>query len=176
MKSNCNFQSTLAASSCFYRFGKMKSLFCFILCTIALNTQAQESVNTSGATASGAGGIADFSVGQTFVYAFGNQTSQQDGVQHVYTQDIVTQSLQALSNNYTLLPNPANSLITITSRNQEQIQSISIYDTAGRLCTKIQLNQSNPSINISNLSNGFYFIHISPLGGSRQIARFIKQD
>ena len=65
-----------------------------------------------------------------------------------------------ISSKFTLYPNPAKEFITISSPNVE-IKTIQINDINGRFVKDIDVNNSNEvEINISNLSQGIYFIKI----------------
>jgi hypothetical protein len=54
-------------------------------------------------------------------------------------------------------PNPTNGTLNFDSKNQ-LIEKIEIYDLNGRLLLQKELNKINPSIEILELNNGFYFI------------------
>lgn len=74
-------------------------------------------------------------------------------------------------NKFTIYPNPAKSIINITSPNNEIINSISIYNVVGqKLITSINQN----SIDVSSLSKGSYFITIETDKG-KGILKFLKE-
>jgi hypothetical protein len=75
----------------------------------------------------------------------------------------------------TLSPNPATSNLTITNQ-QSSISSIHIYSVLGELVyqSSINNNQSTININVSNLTNGMYFIEATTDKGIVR-KKFIKQ-
>jgi ELWxxDGT repeat protein len=64
-----------------------------------------------------------------------------------------------LKNNYKIFPNPTTGIVTISST--QAIASIDVFDVTGKLVYSQQNNnnQTSTSLNLSNLSNGIYFIH-----------------
>lgn len=70
-----------------------------------------------------------------------------------------------------IYPNPALSLITITSDN-ESINSVVITDVNGRIVTEIPSNFQ--SIDVSGLDSGIYFAQINTYEGS-VVKRFVKK-
>jgi hypothetical protein len=72
-----------------------------------------------------------------------------------------------------LYPNPANSIINITS--EEQISAIIVYDIAGRkVLTKNNINLNKTELNVENLMSGAYFVNIQANGQS-QTYKVIKE-
>lgn len=66
-----------------------------------------------------------------------------------------------LNAGFEIYPNPANSLINISSKNQT-VNSIVIYDILGkRLFSSSNVNSEQVSINISAYSKGMYFLKIN---------------
>lgn len=80
-----------------------------------------------------------------------------------------TQSIDASLNVY---PNPSNGLFTITGI--EQNENISIYNTLGELIKTFQTEKINTTIDLSDNSNGIYFIKIKNSNGEA-IHKLIKQ-
>lgn len=69
-------------------------------------------------------------------------------------------SLQSL---ISLYPNPASDIVTINKASDISIDSVSIYDTLGKL-TSLQL--VNGQVNISALTSGVYFMNINTSRGT----------
>jgi uncharacterized repeat protein (TIGR01451 family) len=67
-----------------------------------------------------------------------------------------------------VVPNPANQIIYIISKNNQN-QTATIYDAVGKVVLKSVLN-SNQSIDISSLSKGIYFVEVA---GQR--VKFVKE-
>ncbi len=60
------------------------------------------------------------------------------------------------SNQLTVFPNPVNDYITI--KNKEVIQDIEIYDLAGKLVYRTQVQSAETRLNVSDLSHGVYIL------------------
>jgi len=74
---------------------------------------------------------------------------------------------------FSVYPNPTSSEVNISSK--ESIKDIKVYDTTGRLVKSLNnLNAKNTKVNLNELSNGIYFIHISS-ENNRQTKQVIKK-
>lgn len=74
-----------------------------------------------------------------------------------------------------LYPNPSNSFFTISVPNEiERIGEIEIFNNLGqRIDVKSIQSESDLNVNVSNYSNGVYFLNINIGGGSKTL-KFIK--
>jgi len=72
---------------------------------------------------------------------------------------------------FNIYPNPSAQLLNFSNLNSNY--SISLLDISGRLISRCNLN-SNQQLDISNLTNGIYFIQVQSLNKS-QTLKFIKQ-
>ena len=81
---------------------------------------------------------------------------------------------QSLTNRINIYPNPTQNQITIES--QVVIDEINIIDINGRILNAIKLDEiaQNYQLDVSNLSNGIYFIEINS-GKAKHIQKFIKK-
>ncbi|WP_171047149.1 T9SS type A sorting domain-containing protein [Mesohalobacter halotolerans] len=70
------------------------------------------------------------------------------------------------SNNFSTYPNPTSDSWTITSQN-ENIKTVEIFNTLGRLVKSFAVNDQYTQINASDLSSGIYFAKVS--GGNNQV-------
>ena len=70
---------------------------------------------------------------------------------------------------YKIYPNPTSDFIFINTHNL--IKEASIYNLVGQ---KMESKLDNNKINVSNLTNGTYFIKINDQTGSFQTSKFIK--
>ena len=70
--------------------------------------------------------------------------------------------------NFTILPNPAKTQLVI--HHSKEISSVLLYDVAGKLLKTYTVKEINPTLDISDLSNGVYFITVD--GKS---VKFIKE-
>ena len=78
------------------------------------------------------------------------------------------------SNYFTLYPNPAKSVLNISSKETIEVKSISIYNTFGQLVLVIPNAEKVSKIDVSSLTSGNYFIKINSDKGSSN-ARFVKE-
>jgi hypothetical protein len=78
------------------------------------------------------------------------------------------------SNYFTLYPNPAKSVLNISSKETIEIKSISIYNTLGQLVLVIPNAEKVSRIDVSSLTTGNYFIKINSDKGTSN-TRFIKE-
>jgi len=78
------------------------------------------------------------------------------------------------SNYFTLYPNPAKSVLNISSKEVIEMKSISIYNTLGQLVLVIPNAEKVSKIDVSSLTTGNYFIKINSDKGTSN-ARFIKE-
>lgn len=69
-----------------------------------------------------------------------------------------------LKSEINVFPNPANDFIQINSTNGTLIESISIYDLAGKIVFEKTMNELQSTVNTENL-NGLYFIKIQTSKG-----------
>jgi hypothetical protein len=86
---------------------------------------------------------------------------------------LATQDFE-FSNYFTLYPNPAKSVLNISSKETIEVKSISIYNTLGQLVLVIPNAEKVSKIDVSSLTTGNYFIKINSDKGSSN-ARFIKE-
>ncbi len=68
-------------------------------------------------------------------------------------------------NEFTVYPNPSNSIIRISS-NEEQIREVSIVDIQGKLVFRKQFKSEKAELELSKLEKGGYFIRIVGMKGS----------
>ena len=73
--------------------------------------------------------------------------------------------------NFTISPNPASEILNIT--NDRTIDSIEIYNMLGQRVLSNTSNATNISLDVSNLSNGAYFVKATVEGNSAT-QKFIK--
>ncbi len=82
----------------------------------------------------------------------------------------VTQTLSVdefLNSNFSVSPNPAKDLITISNTENISVNSISITDLNGRIVKQnTYSNETNVQVNISDLSSGVYMMNITSAEGS----------
>jgi hypothetical protein len=78
-------------------------------------------------------------------------------------------------NNFALYPNPAKGLVTIELQNTtETIQKISITDVLGKTVRYIENSTNLNTINVSDLTNGVYFVEITTNSNLKQVRKLVK--
>lgn len=85
----------------------------------------------------------------------------------------------SIFDNINVFPNPANDILTINLKSQQEINtSIKIYNSIGKLVkeetTNFNSHNFNYSIEVANLNSGLYFIEITS-ENKKQNIKFIKQ-
>jgi hypothetical protein len=78
------------------------------------------------------------------------------------------------SSYFTLYPNPAQSVLNISSKESIEVQSISVYNTLGQLVLVIPNAEKVSKIDVSSLTSGNYFIKINSDKGTSN-TRFVKE-
>ena len=76
-------------------------------------------------------------------------------------------------NQFTLYPNPASDSITIKSKNDAEVTSISIYTTLGQMVKTVANQSQDITINVSELNIGTYLLSIETDTG-KSTQKFIK--
>ncbi|NRA91545.1 MAG: T9SS type A sorting domain-containing protein, partial [Psychroserpens sp.] len=76
-------------------------------------------------------------------------------------------------NQFTVFPNPTNSLLNVSGNSQ--IQIVEVYDVNGRILRRIAPENSghSVSVDVSELNSGIYFLSVKSVEKSKVI-RFIK--
>jgi len=82
-------------------------------------------------------------------------------------------SIEDINNNsISVYPNPANNVLFV--KNMNNISEISIINILGQTVQNINVKGENTEINISNLTNGMYFIKFNNTNGAKSIKSFVK--
>ncbi|MBK7589742.1 MAG: T9SS type A sorting domain-containing protein [Bacteroidetes bacterium] len=73
-------------------------------------------------------------------------------------------------NKLSFYPNPVNDIVTITLNNSESNTQITLSDLRGRILQTLNFKQTDKmTINMKNLSQGIYIIHVIAGEWSRKI-------
>ncbi|PDS26522.1 T9SS type A sorting domain-containing protein [Flavobacterium branchiophilum] len=87
---------------------------------------------------------------------------------------LATNDFEKTSNVISCYPNPSKNLIHVDAK--EAIESLSIFDIVGnQIYTSKSLINNNSSIDISNFSNGVYFLKVALQNNSLQTIKIIKE-
>ena len=91
-------------------------------------------------------------------------------------QESNTTAVQEVNQNFELkvFPNPSNHIITITHTNYLSSVEFEIIDLSGKKMKNGKINGVNTTIEIDNLSNGFYFITFN--NATFKPIKFLKQE
>ncbi len=73
----------------------------------------------------------------------------------------------------TVAPNPAKNVITITSKNK--IQTMQLFDVQGRILQTVSENKKITTLDISNKSDGIYFLKVTTEVGS-SVEKLVKEN
>jgi hypothetical protein len=152
----------------------MKKMFLFIIALLGIaELQAQSSVVSGGAAASGTGGSVSFSVGLVaYTRAIGAGGTVSQGVQHAYViSDPTSVRDLDINLNAQIYPNPTTDQLVLTlGSNEYKNLNYQLLDLQGKVIGQNRLNLTSTSIDVSRLSNGTYFIKI--LDKQRQLKTF----
>jgi hypothetical protein len=97
----------------------------------------------------------------------------------IATNEAIT-SITALSNpdfvrdkTIVIAPNPTKNNITVSSKNN--IQSIQLFDVQGRILQTVLENKNSTTLDISNKSDGIYFLKVTTEVGS-SVEKLVKEN
>ena len=80
-----------------------------------------------------------------------------------------------ISDKFTIFPNPAADIITISNSENIGIEKVEVYDLAGRtLQTKKYNNENNVQLNLSDFATATYLLHIQTKEGV-SVKKIVKQ-
>jgi len=76
-----------------------------------------------------------------------------------------------------IYPNPASQMINIQTDNvQSSIKGVSVYDVTGKaMHGSTSLTMTNATVDVSNLPNGLYFLHVEMSNGQRVVRKMVKE-
>ena len=136
--------------------------------------QAQQSVNSAGANASGSGGSVSYSVGQVvYTTNTGSNGSVAQGVQQPYEISVVTavDDAQSINLTVTVYPNPTTDFVTlqIIECEMEDLH-FQLYDLNGKLLKSEKITNSESQIDMNIYAPSSYFVKV--LSGNKSIKEF----
>jgi Leucine-rich repeat (LRR) protein len=76
--------------------------------------------------------------------------------------------------NFALYPNPAKNQITLSAKNEMELNSVEIYNTLGQLILVVANAENSSTIDVSALLSGTYFVKINTNKGVSS-SKFIKE-
>jgi len=145
--------------------------------------QAQQTTTTAGGEASGSGGTASYTVGQT-VYTTntgtnGNSTAQ--GVQQPYEiSTTIGINETSISLEMSVYPNPTTNYLTLkvdasTLLSNQQL-SYQLYDMQVKLIKDIIISSKTTNISMEHLPSAIYFLKISKSNKLVKTFKIIKNN
>lgn len=91
------------------------------------------------------------------------------------TEFVNTMSVSEFENaTYFVYPNPTYSFVTISGKDNSQIDSVVITDISGKMVQTKTINMVTAKIDLSDLSNGIYFAKVKS-GNNLSVVKIIKQ-
>jgi len=141
----------------------------FIFCLLFLSfvpAVAQQSINPSGGTASGAGGSATYSIGQPDYQNYsGSNGSILEGVQQPYEIfELSISDYDGMAIDCQVYPNPTNDIIQLRITNYElregAVLHFSVFDLTGKQLLQQKITGEITDISMENLPRSTYFLNI----------------
>lgn len=135
-------------------------IFLFFL---TLATQAQQSSVTAGGVATGIGGSATYSVGQTiFKYISSSDIIVAQGVQQPYEIALLSVFEDTFNTiKIQVYPNPTTSYLNINIQNNELSNLyLSLFDIKGKLINQKKITSSNEILSLENMPSSTYFLRV----------------
>lgn len=78
-----------------------------------------------------------------------------------------------LASSFRLYPNPTTSVLYLAIDNGQQLETVTIFDIAGRSIMSQKMNTN--TLNLSSLNSGVYIFQVAFTNGSVSMQRFIKE-
>ena len=138
--------------------------------------QAQESPIASGGEATGTGGTSSYSVGQVaYTTATGAGGNVVQGIQQpIEVSTILDISKTAIHLEMTAYPNPTVNQLNLEVEEFENL-NFQLLDTKGVFLKNGALTGSNTSIEVENLDQAVYFLHVMNTNGVIKTFKIVKQ-
>ncbi len=140
---------------------------------------AQEAIPASGGEASGTGGSASYTVGQTFYHTnTGINGSVSEGVQQPFEISILTEieSAVEISLNILVYPNPTSDFLILNVEESDFSDlSFQLFDTQGRVLQSQIIEDSETNISMENLLPANYFVKILQNNTEIKVFKIIKR-
>ena len=89
-----------------------------------------------------------------------------------YTITIVDDAVEEMTASFNVYPNPVNDRLYIET--EAEVKEVVVYDVYGRRQQTTDNGQQTLSIDVTNLSNGVYFVKVVTENGE-VVKRFIKK-
>ena len=155
---------------------KLKLGVFILLFSILSNLQAQETVSIAGGEASGDGGSASYTIGQT-VYTThqgtdGNSVAQ--GVQQpVEISTVLGINEITINLKVSVYPNPTTNHLTLKTEKIEEL-TVLLYDLQGKLIESKKVTTKTSTIKLEKLAAATYFLKVVKNNKPIRIFKIIK--
>jgi len=93
---------------------------------------------------------------------------------NAYYFDYILSNQEFSISNILIFPNPVGDELFISSSNDTEDFSLTIYDIMGKSILTKNYNKGDESINTENLKSGIYFISIKDILGNETVKKIIK--
>lgn len=157
---------------------KLKLIIIALLSLFQSVVNAQETTDAAGGNASGSGGSASYSIGQTvYTTHTGTNGSVAQGVQQPYEISIVTEVKEAsdITLSFMVYPNPTTNFLKLKVENytSENLMYV-LYELSGKVIETKKIESSEVSITTEKLASGIYFLKITELDKDIKTFKIIK--
>ena len=135
-------------------------LLIFPLISITNLTYAQTIISTSGTTFTNNKTIIDYTLGETTILTFSNNTT--DITQGFHQTSLKVLPVIDIKPDFFIdvYPNPTSEFIFIESNKPTKDYHLEIYDTDGRLIIRKKMNEISTTVNVSQYATAIYFLRI----------------
>jgi len=157
---------------------RFKLLFVVLIVFRMTGIQAQNSISTSGKTATGTGGSVDYSIGQVInMTNTGTNGSVSTGVQQPYEIYIVNGLEQTdVTLQIVVYPNPVIDQLTLKIKNNKpSIFSIQLYQADGKLIKSKKMTENKIVMDVHELIPSTYLLKVIKSGKEIKIFKIIKK-
>lgn len=139
---------------------------------------SQQSINASGSEATGIGGTASYTIGETvYTSNTGSSGTVAQGVQHAYEIFVVGLPSSTIDISINIFPNPTvdNLTLLISNYNQDKL-SFLVHDMHGKILESGTILSVETNICVTEYQSATYFIHVVDQNNARvQTFKIIKQ-
>jgi len=157
---------------------RFKLLFVVFIVFRMAGIQAQNSISTSGKTATGTGGSVNYSVGQVInMTNTGTNGSVSTGVQQPYEIYIISGLEQTdVTLQIVVYPNPTIDQLTLKIKNNKpSIFSIQLYQADGKLIESKKMTENEIVMDVHKLIPSTYLLKVIKSGKEIKVFKIIKK-
>jgi len=152
-----------------------------LLVVFSLSTaEAQQTFDAAGGEATGSGGLASYSIGQTFYHNITGSDlySAAEGVQQPFEISVITSTNDAndISLVYQVYPNPTRDVLNLKVENYYADELIyQLLNMSGEVLESNSFSGNATSISMSGYVNAVYFLRLIDREKTIKVFKIIKQ-